>query len=445
MSTMNYSKSCLLAILQQAEYELDIWQKWLRQSRTSEQTERLQSLQPARWTTKLRLLSRLANIYSLFFPWTTALSLAVKTVQPFENLLTAFIVMLANHKLRRLQKNGLIVIAIAGSYGKTSVKHILSHVLSHQWFTLMSPASYNTPLGLATTILKDLTGEHKLFLAELGEYQPGDIHRLLSWIRPQYGVLTPIGFAHGDRFASKQAMSQTLAEMTTSKFAPNILLVDAKNRESLPSSHQYIWYGDDDSDYRLNELSQSITGTVATLHTPQQHFSAKTRLLGSHQLRNALPAVALTHTLGGSVPTAVNALAYAPHVPRRLAVTTNLNGTTFIDNSYNTNPASWKEMSQLLEQLHLPHLAIITAGFVELEPALYPQQHEQLAQDLIQYAEVIGIINSNTNQDLITALHRAKQSLVVGDSLDEVLEKIGRLNHPLQYLWVEGGSRELYQ
>ena len=62
----------------------------------------------------------------------------------------------------------LIKIGITGSYGKTSVKNILLALLSEKYKVCASPYSYNTPLGLAKTILNDLTEKDQIFIAEMG-------------------------------------------------------------------------------------------------------------------------------------------------------------------------------------------------------------------------------------------------------------------------------------
>ncbi len=442
---MNYTKSTLLAILQQAEYDLKIWHAWLAHQRDSQQISRLQNLRPERWTFKLKLIAKLSNVYDLFLSTPVAIAKATRTILPFEKTATGFIVWLASLKLRYLQKKGLIVIGVAGSYGKTSVKHLLNYTLSQQRFTLATPASYNTPLGISLTILKRLNADHQIFIAELGEYQIGDLDQLLQWIRPQIGILTPIGFAHSDRFQSNEKMIETFTEMLTSCWSPEQLLVDDANLDLFPQDPRITWYGENPaSKIFLRNIQTTRSGSQAQLLLNGQESNVSTRLWGKHQLRNALPGLLLTQKLKENIQGAQISLQYAPDIPRRLALFHNQNGTTVIDNSYNTNPGSWKEMVALLEELQLPHLAVITSGFVELQAETTHLAHAQMADDLGRLAQVVVVVETRDNQDLIEFLQQKECQVLVAHSFSQSLEALQQSLLPVEYLWLEGGHRELY-
>ena len=464
---MKYQLNTLLAILQQAEYDLSLWRNWLTANRSDDQISRLNSLQPERWTGKLKLIKNLTSIISLVLSQTKAVELSVYLLRPFESLLTWVLMRLAANKLRRCQKRGLVVIGIAGSYGKTSVKHISKHILSHQWSVLMSPASYNTPLSLAVTILRQLDQSHQIFMAELGEYKTNDIADFLKWVQPDYAILTPIGYAHGERFGSDEKINLTFKPLLTSRFKPKFLLVDEANREvikdfNLTNNHrsaEMSYYGSAENNaYSLKIASSNFDGSNGLLNTPQiKNLSVSTRLLSSHQLVNTLPGIALTEELGGQSLTSALSIRYAPDVPRRLAVISSPNGSVVIDNSYNTNPGSWQAALNFIKQAKPDNLIVITAGFVELEPNLNASAHVQLAKDLMAVASQIGIIESRYNQDLIPVIKEGNVPFVIGSSQAEVISKLSQLESKsprsgansakksINYFWLEGGSRELYQ
>ena len=81
---------------------------------------------------------------------------------------------------RRIIKGSpsLDVIGVTGSYGKTSTKHALNAILSEQFNTLMTPESYNTPMGITITIRNYLKPIHSKFIAEMGAYKVGEIKEL---------------------------------------------------------------------------------------------------------------------------------------------------------------------------------------------------------------------------------------------------------------------------
>ena len=99
---------------------------------------------------------------------------------------------------RRIIKGlpSLDVIGVTGSYGKTSTKHALNAILSEQFNTLMTPESYNTPMGITITIRNYLKPIHSKFIAEMGAYKVGEIKELCEIAYPKYGVLTSVGPQH---------------------------------------------------------------------------------------------------------------------------------------------------------------------------------------------------------------------------------------------------------
>ena len=90
-------------------------------------------------------------------------------------------------------RKDLVVIGVAGSYGKTSTKFALEKILSVAFKTLVTPDSYNTPMGLSKVIRTQLSDEHEVFVAEMGAGKVGDIEELCKLLDPDHGVLCSIG------------------------------------------------------------------------------------------------------------------------------------------------------------------------------------------------------------------------------------------------------------
>jgi UDP-N-acetylmuramoyl-tripeptide--D-alanyl-D-alanine ligase len=89
----------------------------------------------------------------------------------------------AHEKLRRLDP---LVIAVTGSYGKTSVKHILGHIIETAAPTLITPGSVNTAMGIARVIRERLQPHHRYLVVEMGAYGPGSIRRLCDLTPPRW-------------------------------------------------------------------------------------------------------------------------------------------------------------------------------------------------------------------------------------------------------------------
>lgn len=116
---------------------------------------------------------------------------------------------------RRIVKESpsLDVIGVTGSYGKTSTKHALNAILSEQFNTLMTPESYNTPMGITITIRNYLKPIHSKFIAEMGAYKVGEINELCEIAYPKYGVLTSVGPQHLETFKTIDNVKQTKFEL----------------------------------------------------------------------------------------------------------------------------------------------------------------------------------------------------------------------------------------
>ena len=99
----------------------------------------------------------------------------------------------------------LIRIGITGSFGKTSVKNALDAMLSVRFNVLATPASYNTPMGIAKTV-RELTPSHDVFIAEMGARRKGDIGKLMRLVRPSHTILTGVNDQHLATFGSRDAI-----------------------------------------------------------------------------------------------------------------------------------------------------------------------------------------------------------------------------------------------
>ena len=96
----------------------------------------------------------------------------------------------------------LTVIGVTGSYGKTSVKYILSTLLQAKYNVLMTPESYNTPMGVVITVRQHLRATHQVFVCEMGARHVGDIKELCDIAHPHMGIITSVGPQHLETFHS---------------------------------------------------------------------------------------------------------------------------------------------------------------------------------------------------------------------------------------------------
>ncbi len=113
---------------------------------------------------------------------------------------------------RRIEQVDPLVIAVAGSYGKTSTKHILAHFLEQYGPTLATPKSFNTLMGVSRTVNDVLEDRHRTFIVEMDAYAPGEIASICALVRPRHALLTSVGPQHLERFGTVDRIADALYE-----------------------------------------------------------------------------------------------------------------------------------------------------------------------------------------------------------------------------------------
>jgi UDP-N-acetylmuramoyl-tripeptide--D-alanyl-D-alanine ligase len=124
-----------------------------------------------------------------------------------------------------LDRSGARVVAITGSYGKTTTKGYLAHLLAGRTTVLASPASFNNRMGLARAVNEHLGPGTDVFIAEMGIYGPGEIRDMCTWIPPEVGVFTALGPVHLERMKTLENIARAKREVFE-RAAVGVILVD---------------------------------------------------------------------------------------------------------------------------------------------------------------------------------------------------------------------------
>ena len=126
------------------------------------------------------------------------ISIALLIAEPMEKGIAEYYYNDAKKMLRA--SKDLIIIGVTGSYGKTSMKYIISSLLSEKYDVLMTPGSFNTTMGVVRTVREQLKPTHKVFVVEMGAKNKGDIKEICDLVKPKYGVISSVGPQHLDTF-----------------------------------------------------------------------------------------------------------------------------------------------------------------------------------------------------------------------------------------------------
>jgi UDP-N-acetylmuramoyl-tripeptide--D-alanyl-D-alanine ligase len=264
----------------------------------------------------------------------------------------------------RLSTVGPEVVAITGSFGKTSTKTHLAHLLAGVRSVVASPASFNNRMGLARAINEHLAPGTEVFVAEMGTYGPGEIRALCDWIPPDVAIITAIGPVHLERMGSEDRIAAAKREILE-RSPVAVLNVD----------HPLLAAIADEETSRRRVIRCSIvdeTADVAVLEGGR--VVAQGSEIGTAAAQQAAERSNLACALGALIglgiepATAAGRLSSLPGVPHRRAVGRSERGATVIDDTYNSNPAGTRAALAVLGGAGETggRRVVVTPGMVEL-------------------------------------------------------------------------------
>ncbi len=300
----------------------------------------------------------------LLQPWMLVFSnLLMKPVEKAVN--RSFI----NDAKKRLKScPGLTIIGVTGSYGKTSLKFYLQTLLSTKYNVLVTPESYNTPMGVVRTIREQLKSTHEIFICEMGARHVGDIKEICDIVHPDHGVITSVGPQHLETFFNIDNVRKTKFELADALPKDGKLFLNADSEEILKDTRTFnkTYYGVDSTlGYHAENVALTPLGTDFTVVSPSgEKETFHTQLIGSINVLNIIGAIAVAHSFGVDFGTLKVAVRRIKPVPHRLELKEN--GTvTIIDDAFNSNPVGSRAAVETLKMFDGARI-LITPGMVEL-------------------------------------------------------------------------------
>lgn len=262
----------------------------------------------------------------------------------------------------------LKVVGITGSYGKTGTKYALSTILSQKYDVLMTPASYNTPMGVVKTIRSSLRATHEIFVCEMGAKYVGDIDELCRIVDADIGIITSVGAQHLETFGDLESIVKTKFELadylsargkrTVVGYGNEIIdrELDARRPEDFISASKDFSV----SDISADELGTSFTLTIKSGESVRLTVS----LLGAHNVSNIACAAVTAHELGMTLDEIRLAAKRIKPAPHRLEMSRR-GKDILIDDAYNANPAGTRAALNALSLFDGCRI-IVTPGMIEL-------------------------------------------------------------------------------
>jgi len=281
-------------------------------------------------------------------------SAVVFVFQPFFVLIRNFYLLKAGKELSRVAGSrpagkNLKVIAITGSYGKTSTKEFLTTILSKKYKVLSTSKHQNAEIGIAKCILDDLKPEHEIFIAEVGAYNKGKVEQVCNMIRPSIGIVTGVNEQHLSLFGSMKnlLMAEGGGELAKCLNPKGFLALNGDNKYCVDlgkkTNKNVKFYtekkGKIDSDVYAENIeaeTEKLSFMAFNKNRETAHFNVK--VLGRHNVQNLLGAVLVANELGMNMGEISKACEDIQQEQGGMVLKKEEHGINLIDSSYSANP-----------------------------------------------------------------------------------------------------------
>jgi UDP-N-acetylmuramoyl-tripeptide--D-alanyl-D-alanine ligase len=295
-------------------------------------------------------------------------------------------------------------IAIAGSYGKTTMRELLKTILAEGKRVAAPPENHNTPLAIASFV-DSLQGDEEIIIFELGEYYPGDIRALGEAIRPEWGIITGINEAHLERMGSLLKTRAAIHELT--EFVREDQLVAASS--ALPARGGISYDGKGCGAWGIREAHSDLTGMDIVFEKGGKELRVHAALYGTHLAAVVSAAAQIAESLGLSETEILRGISRTKPFSHRLEPKEWGGGVWFVDDSYNGNPDGAKAAITFLSGLSGRRF-YVTPGFVETGERM-EEVHEELGAALAASGiENVVLMNTPVRKYITSGLEKYRYS-----------------------------------
>ena len=272
--------------------------------------------------------------------------------------------------INNVKKSKTVFIGITGSYGKTSTKEFLAHILSAQFDVAKTPKNMNTDVGIALSINQSLKSSTQFFITELGAYRKGELNHAASYIPFQNIILCGLGNQHLDLYGSHEALveEETSPIFNLSNQGKAYLNSDSIRRNNIDISNvSSVTYGlSPDDDAQLTNEQASTEGTTGLIRYKDTVFHINSKLLGVHSLENLLPAVALAFDIGMDKKVIEKQISSIKPLLGKLSKHVGQKNSTILHDGVNTNFNGFIAAIVVMKLFTHTNKIIMTQGIIEL-------------------------------------------------------------------------------
>ncbi|MFH1664948.1 MAG: UDP-N-acetylmuramoyl-tripeptide--D-alanyl-D-alanine ligase [Candidatus Omnitrophota bacterium] len=336
-------------------------------------------------------------------------------------------------------RSDIPVVCVTGTNGKTTVKEILSQLLSRRYNVLKSPKSYNNIIGLSLTLF-GLEKGHDAAVLELGTNHPGEISELAAIAGPRMAIITNIGNGHLESFLTREGVLAEKISLLDSLREDGTAFLNRDDellRKKGAGYRNVKYFGmSPECEFGISGISRRGDGYDFSCGG-ERYFSP---LEGVHNIYNAAAAIGAARYLGVSCDEIRERLAGFSGPGMRLEKV-EINGITFMNDSYNANPDSFECALRVLSDGYDTARKGVAAGdMMELGPEsdnLHRAVGTSVAEKGFDFLVVCGEKAAHIAEGAIMAGMERDKVFYAG-SRREAAELIGKAARPGTVVLLKG-------
>ena len=255
-------------------------------------------------------------------------------------------------------------IAIAGSYGKTSMKELLLTVLSEGKKVAATPANKNVAISHAQFV-RNLNGGEEVLVIEYGEGKPGDVAQFAKTTKPDIGIITGLAPAHLDMYKTLQAAGEDIMSLASYLKDKDVYITgESEALKPFIKEKHHVYSQQKVLDWKISNIKVDLKGVTFTMKRKSQVMNLASGLLGRHQVAPLALAAALARELGMDKAETERGIAKTRPFEHRMQPR-DIGGATIIDDTYNGNIEGVRAGLKLLQELPGKRKLYVTPGLVD--------------------------------------------------------------------------------
>ena len=351
----------------------------------------------------------------------TSMDIALAIANPIEKALSKKWLVAAQKKLRQVNPT---VVAVTGSYGKTSTKGYIAHLVGAKFSVVPSPASFNNLMGLARAVNDKLTPGTEVFVAEMGIFGEGEIRRLCESFPPDIAAITVIGEAHLERMKTRETILRAKSEIVEN--AKTVVLpIDDPDLARLADrcegeGKRVIRVSAVGSPCDVSVNPAASTATIAGETVPVV-------ISGVGHAINLAVALGIAHALNVPLAAMKDRVVSLPTAAHRAEPQQAPSGALIIDDSYNANPsgaARAVEGGAAMAKERGGEFIVVTPGMIELGK-VQAERNRAFAEQIANAGGELFVVGYTNRKALVSGHPSARVFAKRTDAMSDALQRAG--------------------